>query len=334
MVVSWTPYVVASAVAVSALGILVWKQQKKNFVKVGKIAQLFFFPVKSLRAVAVSNGKCTKLGFEVDGLLDRSFMLIDEENVLISQRTSPSLVLLTPEVNNNYLIIKGPNVEPLKVEILQSPPSNAKVIDCKVHTDCVGGVDCGDEAAAWFQEYLNKKGVRLVRFFPSLTLRKYTRQDAFMANLKKKYPAGFQDLTACHVVSQATIDDVNSKLEEKKVSVYNFRPNVLVDGCGPFDEDSWKYMKFGNEALLQNLVLTTRCILTTNDVDTGVLSQKVPLVTLRKYRIPSDPTQLKNLGPLPCVGTGCAVLSDGNVQVGEDVFAVVVEKPKMQEKFS
>lgn len=52
----------------------------------------------------------------------------------------------------------------------------------------VGGVDCGDEAADFFESYLDMKGIRLVRFFPALTLRKYTRKDPFYAKLKKDHP--------------------------------------------------------------------------------------------------------------------------------------------------
>lgn len=58
----------------------------------------------------------------------------------------------------------------------------------RVHADTVGGIDCGDEAAFWFQSYLKMEGVRLVRFFTSNTKRKYTRKDKFMNNLRKKYP--------------------------------------------------------------------------------------------------------------------------------------------------
>lgn len=58
----------------------------------------------------------------------------------------------------------------------------------RVHADTVGGIDCGDEAAFWFQSYLKMEGVRLVRFFASNTKRKYTKKDKFMSNLRKKYP--------------------------------------------------------------------------------------------------------------------------------------------------
>ena len=58
-------------------------------------------------------------------------MLVNENGVLISQREAPSLVLLTPLIKDNYLIISGPNTKDLKVEIKQSPNPGDKMITCK-----------------------------------------------------------------------------------------------------------------------------------------------------------------------------------------------------------
>lgn len=68
LTVSW---IVASALLISAAGVLLWRKKKRSYVPVGKIKKLFFYPVKSLKAVEVESGICTKLGFVVNGLLDR-----------------------------------------------------------------------------------------------------------------------------------------------------------------------------------------------------------------------------------------------------------------------
>ena len=67
----WTPYLVITVAAVSVLSLIILNQRKKNYVKVGKIGKLLFYPVKSLKAVEVTKGCCTKYGFEVGGFLDR-----------------------------------------------------------------------------------------------------------------------------------------------------------------------------------------------------------------------------------------------------------------------
>lgn len=57
-------------------------------------------------------------------------MIVNESGVLVSQRQVPSLVLLTPHIDGNNLIITGPNVDALKIKIQKSPPPNAKKIPC------------------------------------------------------------------------------------------------------------------------------------------------------------------------------------------------------------
>lgn len=71
MLNTWVSYIAVTTLAVSAIGIFIWRQKKRNFIRVGKVAKLFFYPIKSLKAVEVTEGRCTKYGFEVNGLLDR-----------------------------------------------------------------------------------------------------------------------------------------------------------------------------------------------------------------------------------------------------------------------
>lgn len=63
-------WLIVPALVISAVGVFVWKK-RRSYVRVGRISKLLFFPVKSLKAVEVKSGKCTKVGFEVNGVLDR-----------------------------------------------------------------------------------------------------------------------------------------------------------------------------------------------------------------------------------------------------------------------
>lgn len=40
----------------------------------------------------------------------------------------------------------------------------------------------------------------------------------------------------------------------------------------------------------------------------------------------------KITGSVPCMGTSCGVLFSGELTVGDDIFAVVEEKPRMNVK--
>lgn len=58
----------------------------------------------------------------------------------------------------------------------------------RVHRDLVGGIDCGDDAATWFQAYTKMEGVRLVQFLSTETARTTTVKNPFMVQLRKSYP--------------------------------------------------------------------------------------------------------------------------------------------------
>ncbi|GBM18800.1 Retrovirus-related Pol polyprotein from transposon 297 [Araneus ventricosus] len=196
MTQNWKSLWIAAAVTISAVGVasvagLIWKKKKRSFVKVGTVSKLHFFPVKGLKSIEVEKGKCTELGFEVDGLLDRSFMLIDSEGVLMSQKKAPSLALLTAQIDGKTLIISTPSGEKLKVEIKDSASANDKIVPCRIVNDLTKAVDCGDEAASFFQSYLNMPGVRLLRYFPKMIEREYSptgTRRPFDLELRKENP--------------------------------------------------------------------------------------------------------------------------------------------------
>ena len=50
------------------------------------------------------------------------------------------------------------------------------------------------------------------------------------------YPqVAFQDFCHCMIMTEPSLEDLNSRLPEP-MSVIPFRPNVMVDGCKPYDE--------------------------------------------------------------------------------------------------
>lgn len=48
-----------------------------------------------------------------------------------------------------------------------------------------------------------------------------------------------------NLINEASIDDLNSRLTDCKVSERNFRPNFVLVGAQPYAEDNWKFVKIG-----------------------------------------------------------------------------------------
>jgi uncharacterized protein YcbX len=84
------------------------------------------------------------------------------------------------------------------------------------------------------------------------------------------------------VLSQASVDDLNSRLAEP-VPMNRFRPNFVVADTEPFAEDSWKIIRIG-ATVFHVVKPSERCVLTTVDQEKGEKTGKEPLRTLSIYR--------------------------------------------------
>lgn len=53
-------------------------------------------------------------------------------------------------------------------------------------------------------------------------------------------------------MNKESLTEVNENLPEAdRASLYNFRPNLVISGGKPFDEDQWKWIKIGNDVVLR-----------------------------------------------------------------------------------
>lgn len=46
----------------------------------------------------------------------------------------------------------------------------------------------------------------------------------------------FPDVAPVMMMSENTVNDVKSRVPDKDITVMNFRPNILIEGCEAFDE--------------------------------------------------------------------------------------------------
>ena len=65
-----------------------------------------------------------------------------------------------------------------------------------------------------------------------------------------------------------------------------FRPNLVISGCGPYEEDTWRRITIGGIEF-RSAGPCTRCVITLTDQRTGE-REKEPLRTLATYRRNSD----------------------------------------------
>lgn len=311
--------VAALGLAAVALGTVVWRRarpgRRRRLQQVGTVSQLWIYPIKSCKGVPVSEAECTAMGLRSGPVRDRFWLVIKEDGQMVTARQEPRLVLVSVTCQDHGLVLSGPGVAPLLLP--SKPPSSNTLHDCRIFGLDIQGRDCGDEAAQWFTNFLKTEALRLVQFEKNMKGRESRKIfPSFVQNYQVAYP----DCSPVMVLSEASLADLNTRLE-KKVKMDQFRPNIVVTGCSAFEEDTWDDLLIGSVEM-KKILACPRCIMTTVDPDTGVINRKEPLETLKSYRL-CDPVEKPIYKSSPLFGIYYSVEKIGSLKVGDPVYRVV-----------
>jgi uncharacterized protein YcbX len=130
------------------------------------------------------------------------------------------------------------------------------------------------KANEWFSDVLEKT-CRLV-YMPGTTKRKVDGRYALNNEI-----TNFSDGYPFTTIGQSSLDDLNSRLEEK-LRINRFRPNIVFTGGDAFEEDGWKHFTI-NDIDFYGVKLCARCVIPTINQD-NIKQGKEPLKTLATYR--------------------------------------------------
>ncbi|KAL0819758.1 hypothetical protein ABMA28_007803 [Loxostege sticticalis] len=286
-------------------------QLPEKWTQVGTLKNLYAYPVKSCAPVVLDRAECSILGLKDGWLRDRTLMIVDEKSSFVTARAIPELLLIKTNVRNSILTLSHVDMEPLHIDL-------AEVIALKEAKPAfVWGVevpvrDCGWEASEWLSRLINKSSIsyRLV-YYASQNCRTLRSSTNKIYKFTKNDMGALPDEVPFNLINEASIDDLNTRLSDCKVTHKNFRPNfVLIGTAKPYDEDNWKFVKIGENVLFEIIKPCTRCILTTIDPETGVRNAKTePLETLKSYRQIKDLEVRKSAGNSPRMGLQMALRS-------------------------
>lgn len=231
---------------------------------------LFVYPVKSCRGTVLERAVLTRPGLQHD----REWMVVTPAGRFLTQRDTPRLALVVPAITAGSLVATAPGMTELAVPLAGAGTS--KPIEVTVFHDKCLARDEGDGAARWFSEFLGREA-RLVRFDPS---RVRATDPAWSKGLAGE--SRFADGYPLLVLARASIDDLNARLPAP-LPVDRFRPNLLLEGCEPYEEDRIDSLR-GAGFELRLVKPCTRCSITTTDQATATVNGDEPLRTLRTYR--------------------------------------------------
>ena len=196
---------------------------------------LMVYPIKSAGGIPVT-------GWEVDdfGLrYDRRWMVTDVQGRFVTQRTDPRLALARPELLAGLLRVTAPDLPPLE---LPSDPQDRPDGMAAVWRDVCRVQDAGGAAARWFSRLLGR-ACRLVHMPPG------TVRTADPTWAPDGVRVSFADAFPFLLLSEESLADLNGRLATP-VPMNRFRPNLVIGGGSPFQEDRLGAFRLGPIELL------------------------------------------------------------------------------------
>lgn len=244
-------------------------------------------------------------------------MLVRPDGHFLSQRTNPRLALIQTSPlsdgpggmdgmetsgSDSPLVfqLRAPGAEPF---ILSSSQASGGSISVRVQRDRVEGV-LVEEGTEWFSSFLGQD-CRLVYSPPGF-------QRSVDPEYAPGHRTGFSDGYPLLLTTDESLQDLNRRLSRPS-TMLRFRPNLVVAGGSPWEEDAWRVLEIGS-ARLELVKPCARCSVTTVDPGTGSIGRE-PLRTLSGFRGWKGKAYF---------GQNAVVARNGSFRVGADVR--IVEK--------
>ncbi|MDO6562189.1 MOSC domain-containing protein [Amphritea sp. 1_MG-2023] len=230
------------------------------------LSAITVYPIKSTAPVSLSRSSVTATGLA----FDRQLVLCNEQGKFLTARTHPQLLTVKTALLPGGLMISAPGVEPLTLEYAALSQQYDEI---NVWHDQIRARYCGESAQRWF-EALMQQPCKLYLF---------GEQSERAVSDKPAHQVAFADGYPLLLISQASLDDLNQRCQST-VLMQQMRPNLVIEHCEAYAEDSWKRIRVG-EVEFEIVKPCGRCILTTTDPTTLQRNpDREPLSVLKKYR--------------------------------------------------
>ncbi|GAB4526076.1 MAG: MOSC domain-containing protein [Amphiplicatus sp.] len=240
-----------------------------------RLSSLHIYPLKAARGIALGES-----ALEPRGLVgDRRWVAADPDGVHLTQRECAALARLVarPVPVGIHLSADGAG------EIVVRPDPAGARRRIRVWKDAVDALDAGEAAADWLSGALGRPA------------RLFHMDDAARRATSGRWgpqgPVSFADAYPLLVTSTASLDALNEAIARgggAPVGMERFRPNIVIDGAGPWAEDRWRALRIG-AAVIELVKPCARCVVTTVDQASGARTGREPLKTLARIRRSAHP---------------------------------------------
>ncbi|RAV99341.1 MOSC domain-containing protein [Pseudochryseolinea flava] len=261
-----------------------------------KLSEIWIYPVKSLGGIQLTASKVLEKGLPYD----RRWMLVDENNVFMTQRVFPQMALFKLALNHTALTIRF-GADTIDVPLV--PKGNNTAEDVVIWDDHVMTCEVDTAISQWFSYHLQKK-CKLM-FFPEDYVRpvdpKYKVNDE-QVSLADAYPF--------LIIGENALQQLNDKLASA-IGMDRFRPNFVFSGGAPHEEDTWREFVIGTNRFV-GVKPCARCAVPTINQETAEKGIE-PTKTLAKYRARNNKIYF---------GQNLVARDQGEIKVGDSIQIV------------
>jgi uncharacterized protein YcbX/ferredoxin len=235
-------------------------------------------------------------------------VITEPNGQFITARTKPILCLIKVNLSEHGLVLTAPDMPALHINYQKLSPTYKSIT---VWEDDIQAQYGHEDYDLWLSQYLST---------PCQLLYFGERSQRYVRNSHKQ--VAFADGYPLLLISQASLDDLNSKISlplNQKISMSQFRPNIVVDDCDAFAEDTWQHIRIG-EVEFEVTKPCSRCIFTTiNPKNAEMNAQQEPLKTLKNYRQVASGDVM--------FGQNLIALNQGSIKQGDEVVILKKQFP-------
>lgn len=232
-----------------------------------QVSHLYIYPIKSLRGIEMQEAEVLEKGFRYD----RRWMIVDEDSGHVTQRTHPQLSQIKVELHGESITVSHREMPQLEIPV---GINQGEEIEVTVWEHTVVARVANAEINDWISKVAGEP-CRLVY------MSEQTSRPANPKRAKNGEHVSFADAYPYLVVSQASLDDLNGRLQSP-IPMHRFRPNIVVTGTDAYAEDHWRDFQIG-AIPFYGTHGCKRCVFITVDQETGKKGAE-PLKTLATYR--------------------------------------------------
>ncbi|WP_117210608.1 MOSC domain-containing protein [Allorhizocola rhizosphaerae] len=264
-----------------------------------RVIAIHTYPVKGCSALAHDAAAVQPWGLEGD----RRWLVVGPEGVAITQREVPGLGQLRAVPGRDHLALTHSKDSYLVPNEAFTIPLTSKIFGAVVPAR-----SAGPDADAWVSKVLGVPA-QLVWMDDPTTARPVVPDFGIPGDV-----VSFADVTPLLLANTASLRRLNDWIaegdspDEGPLPMNRFRPNLVIDGAAPFQEDEWvgRTIQIGQLAYRVPQACG-RCVVTTTDQATGAKGRE-PLRTLARHR---------NVEQQLLFGVHLTPVEPGEVRVGD-----------------